>query len=128
MKETSATSKKLHQLSNPIKVNFDVCPKISSDDGLQIFHNTNFGWHKSQGFPEREQSNRSFLFTLLNFLRTINLLFLKQLVYYYPNSELNSAIFMPIYHNVRVNSGVQNRKCTFLYTDISLYFLQINPK
>ena len=27
MKETSATSKKLHQLSTPIKVNFDVCPK-----------------------------------------------------------------------------------------------------
>ena len=43
MKQTSATSKKLQQLSAPIKVNFDVCPKISSHDGLQIFYNINFG-------------------------------------------------------------------------------------
>ena len=43
MKETPATSKKLYQLPTPIKVNFDVCPKISSHDGLQIFYNINFG-------------------------------------------------------------------------------------
>ena len=34
MKETSATSRKLHQLSAPIKVNIEVYPKISSHDGL----------------------------------------------------------------------------------------------
>ena len=34
MKETSATSRKLHQLSTPIKVNIEFCPKISSHDGL----------------------------------------------------------------------------------------------
>ena len=42
MKETSATSKNFHQLSTPIKVNFDICPKISSHNGLQIFYNINF--------------------------------------------------------------------------------------
>ena len=52
MKEASATSKQLDQLSSPIKVNFEVCRKMSSHDGLQIFYSINFGWHRSQGFPE----------------------------------------------------------------------------
>ena len=128
MKETSATSKKLHQLSTPIKVNFDVCPKISRHDGLQIFYNISFGWHRFQGFPERGQSNRNFLLTPINFLRTINLMFLKQQDYYYPNSKLSSGIFKAIYQNVHLNSGAQNRKCAFLYADIfsgRLYFLNL---
>ena len=43
MKETSATLKQLDQLSTPIKANFEVCPKMSSHDGLQIFYSINFG-------------------------------------------------------------------------------------
>ena len=43
MKETSATSKNLQQLSTPVKVNFEVFPKISSYDELQISYNINFG-------------------------------------------------------------------------------------
>ena len=43
MKEASATSKQLDQLSSPIKVNFEVCRKMSSHDGLQIFYSINFG-------------------------------------------------------------------------------------
>ena len=41
MKEISVTSKKLHQLSTPIKVSFEVCLKISSHDGLQTLHTIN---------------------------------------------------------------------------------------
>ena len=43
MKETSATSKMLHQLPTLIKVSFEVCLKISSHDELQIFYNISFG-------------------------------------------------------------------------------------
>ena len=33
---------------------------ISNHDGLENLHNINFFWHRSQGFPEREQSSRNF--------------------------------------------------------------------
>ena len=49
----------------------------SSHDGLQKFHNINFVCHRSQGFPEKEQSGRELID-----LRTIDLLFFKQWVYY----------------------------------------------
>ena len=51
---------------------------ISNHDGLENLHNINFFWHRSQGFPEREQSSRNFSFPQSNFLRTIDLLFFKQ--------------------------------------------------
>ena len=33
---------------------------ISNHDGLENLHNINFFWHKSQGFPEREETRRNF--------------------------------------------------------------------
>ena len=123
MKERSATSKKLHQLWTPIKVNFDVCPKISSHDGLQICYNINFGWYRSQSFPDRQQSNRNFLLTRLNFLTTINLLFLRTIgVLLSKQWNFHTNIT-----GMHLNSGAKNRKCTFLCTDIfsgRLYFLK----
>ena len=35
---------------------------ISSHDGLEKLHNINFAWHRSQSFPEKEQSSRNFSF------------------------------------------------------------------
>ena len=35
---------------------------ISSHDGLKKLHNINFAWHRSQSFPEKEQSSRNFPF------------------------------------------------------------------
>ena len=35
---------------------------ISSHYGLKKLHNINFAWHRPQGFPEKEQSSRSFPF------------------------------------------------------------------
>ena len=35
---------------------------ISSHDGLEKLHNINFVWHRSQSFPEKEQSSRNFPF------------------------------------------------------------------
>ena len=35
---------------------------ISNHDGSENLHNINFFWHRSQGFPEREQSSRNFPF------------------------------------------------------------------
>ena len=32
---------------------------ISSHDGLKKLHNINFAWHRSQSFPEKEQSKRN---------------------------------------------------------------------
>ena len=61
---------------------------ISNHDGLENLHNINFFWHRSQGFPEREQSSRNFPLPQSSFLRTIDLFFFKQfyiillLVYY----------------------------------------------
>ena len=128
MKEALATLKKLHQLSTPIKRNFEDWSKISSHHGLQIFYNTtlvDIGLRVSQS----GQSNRNSLLTPLNFLRTMNLLFVKQQVYHYPISEISSGIFMAVYRNMHLNSGAQNRKCTFIYyTDTfcsRLYFLKL---
>ena len=103
MKEISVTSKKLHLLSTPIKVSFEVCSKIWSHDGLQIFYNISFGWHRSQGFPEREQSDRNFLLTSLNFLRTINLLL----------SNNRSIIIQTVNYPVEL-SYQYTRMCTYL--------------
>ena len=55
---------------------------ISSHDGLQKLHNINIVWYKSQGFPERKQSSMNFSLLQSNFLRTIDLLFFIQWVYY----------------------------------------------
>ena len=61
---------------------------ISNHDGLKNLLNINFFWHRSQGFPEREQSSRNFPLPQSSFLRTIDLFFFKQfyiillLVYY----------------------------------------------
>ena len=55
---------------------------ISSHDGLQKLHNINIVWYRSQGFPEREQSSRNFPLLKANFIRTIDLLFFIQWVYY----------------------------------------------
>ena len=35
---------------------------ISSHDGLKKLRNINFAWHRSQSFPEKEQSSRNFPF------------------------------------------------------------------
>ena len=35
---------------------------LSSHDGLKKLCNINFAWHRSQSFPEKEQSSRSFPF------------------------------------------------------------------
>ena len=51
---------------------------ISHHDGFEKLHNISFVWHRSQGFPEREQSSTNFPFPQSNFLRTIDLLFFKQ--------------------------------------------------
>ena len=55
---------------------------ISNHDGLENLHNINLFWHRSQCFPEREQSRRSFQLPPSSFLRTRDLLFFKQYVYY----------------------------------------------
>ena len=61
---------------------------ISSHDGLENLHNINFFWHRSQGFPEKEQSSRNFPLPQSSFLRNIDLFFFKKfyifllLVYY----------------------------------------------
>ena len=55
---------------------------ISSHDGLQKLHNINFVRCRSQGFPEREQSSRNFPLLQSNFMRTIDLLFFIEWVYY----------------------------------------------
>ena len=55
---------------------------ISDHDGLENLHNINFFWYRSEGFPEREQSGRNFPLPQSSFLRTIDLLFFKQYVYY----------------------------------------------
>ena len=55
---------------------------ISSHDGLQKLHNINFVWCRSQGFPERDQSSRNFPLLQSNFMRTIDLLFFIEWVYY----------------------------------------------
>ena len=53
-----------------------------SHDRLQKLHNVNFVWHRSQGFPERKQSNRNFPLLQSIFLRTIDLLCFIYWVYY----------------------------------------------
>ena len=55
---------------------------ISSHDGLEKVHNITFVWYRLQGFPEREQSSWNFPLLQSNFMRTINLLFFIQWVYY----------------------------------------------
>ena len=55
---------------------------ISSPGGLPKLHNINFVWHRSQGFPEREERSRDFPLSQSNFLRTTDFLFFKQWVYY----------------------------------------------
>ena len=55
---------------------------ISSHDILQKLHNINFVRDRSQGFPEREQSNKNFPLLQPNFMRTIDSLFLIQWIYY----------------------------------------------
>ena len=55
---------------------------ISDHDGLGNLHNINFVWHRSEGFPERKQSSRNFPLPQSRFLRTIDLVFFKQYVYY----------------------------------------------
>ena len=51
---------------------------ISNHDGLGKLHNINFVWHRSQGFPEREQNSINFPLPQSSFLRTIDLLLFKQ--------------------------------------------------
>ena len=55
---------------------------ISNHDGSENLHNINFFRHRSQGFPEREQSSQNFPLPQSTFLRTIDLLLFKQWVYY----------------------------------------------
>ena len=66
----------LQKVTNSQKVH------ISSHDGLEKVHNITFVWYRSQGFPEREQSSWNFPLLQWNFMRTINLLFFIQWVYY----------------------------------------------
>ena len=83
---------------------------------------------KSRQITNILQSNRNFLLTTLNFLRTINTMFLKQQVYYYPNSELSKGIFMPVYRNVHLNSDAQTRNVLFVFFLQQAIFPQINSK
>ena len=55
---------------------------ISNHDGLENLHNINFVWCRSLGVPERDQNSRNFPLPQSSFLRTIDLLFFKQYVYY----------------------------------------------
>ena len=55
---------------------------ISDHDGLENLHNINFFWYRSEGFPEREQSSKNSPLPQSSFLRTIDLLFFRQYVYY----------------------------------------------
>ena len=117
MKETLATSKTLHQLSAPLKMNFEVCPKISNYDGLQLVTQVSEFQEEGVERGQRGYGNRNFLLPPLHFLGTINLLFLKQQVYYYP------VEFSYKY----LECFVQKRKCTFFYTDTfcrRVYFLK----
>ena len=65
---------------------------ISNHDGLDNILSINFFWHRSQGFPEREQISRNSPLPQSSFLRTIDLFFFNQfyvillLVFYYLTS------------------------------------------
>ena len=51
---------------------------ISNHNGFEKLYNINFVSHRLQGFPNREQSSRNSPLPQSRFLRTIDLLFLKQ--------------------------------------------------
>ena len=64
----------LHRVTKSQKVH------ISNHDGFKKFHNFNFVWYRSQDLLEREQSSKNFPLPQSIFLRTIDLLFFKQIV------------------------------------------------
>ena len=68
---------------------------ISNHDGLEKLHNINFVWHRSQGFPKREQNSRNSSFTESSFLGTIDLLFFK---HFYRSIIL----WLPFIHHINI--------------------------
>ena len=68
---------------------------ISNHDGLEKLHNINFVWHRSQGFPKREQNSRNSPFTESSFLRKIDLLFFKHLY-------RSIILWLPFIHHINI--------------------------
>ena len=66
---------------------------ISNQDGLEKLHNINFVWHRSQGFPEREQSSRNSPFS--------NQVFWEQYIYCSSNSKF-IILWLPSIHQINI--------------------------
>ena len=68
---------------------------ISNQDGLEKLHNISFVWHRSQGFPQREQNSRNFPLPQSSFLKTIDLLFFKQFL-------RSIILWLPFIHHINI--------------------------
>ena len=83
----------LQRVTNSQKVH------ISNHDGLKNLHTINLFWHRSQDFPEREQSIRNFSLPQSRFLRTIDLFFFKQ---FYMNYCWSISLWLPPIHHINI--------------------------
>ena len=68
---------------------------ISNHNGFEKLYNINFVSHRLQGFPNREQSSRNSPLPQSRFLRTIDLLFLKQVF-------RSITLWLPSIHHINI--------------------------